>query len=110
VSVQGKASLVKSEQGQDLRTFISRAETALWFSKHFSLDVESMLVKESDTGKKHTVIFEAGTKETQDPTANSEPGEKNNRYNSLTEQQKTQIEEILFVLDKFCVGDAFYHA
>ncbi|CAB4000116.1 Hypothetical predicted protein [Paramuricea clavata] len=60
-------------KGRTLKTFISRAESALWFSKHFGLDVDSMLVKESDTGKKHTVL-EAGTKETQDPTANSEPG------------------------------------
>ena len=106
---RGKHLYSSQNKGRTLKTYISRAESALWFSKHFGLDVESMLVKESDTGKKHTVILEAGTKDTQDPTANSEPGEKNNRYNSLTEQEKTQIEEILFVLDKFCVNDSFYH-
>lgn len=106
---KGKHLSSSQNKSRTLKTFMSRAETALWFSKNFGLDIESMLIKESDTGKKHTVTFEAVTKETQDSTANSEPSEKSNRYNNLTEEHKKQIEEILFVLDKFCVGDAFYH-
>ena len=31
------------------------------------------------------------------------------KYNNLDEDTKTKIEQILFLLDKFCVGDAFYH-
>ena len=31
------------------------------------------------------------------------------RYINLPEQEKGKIEQILFLLDKFCVGDAFYH-
>ena len=30
------------------------------------------------------------------------------KYGSLPEQEKEKIEQILFLLDKFCVGDAFY--
>ena len=87
----GKHLSLSQNKGRTLKTYISRAESALWFSKHFGFVLESMLV------------------ETLDSTANSEPGEMKNRYNSLTEQEKTQIEEILFVLDKFCVSDSFYH-
>ena len=85
------SSKVNQNNGEVIKfqNLILRAETALKFSKHFRLDVESMLVKESNTGKKHTVIFETGTRETQDSTVNSEPGEKNNRYNSLSLSDRT---------------------
>jgi len=31
------------------------------------------------------------------------------KYNSLSEEEKKQVEEIIFLLDKFCVGDCFFH-
>ena len=68
---KGKHLSSSQNKSRTLKTFMSRAETALWFSKNFGLDIESILIKESDTGKKHTVTFEAVTKETQDSTANS---------------------------------------
>ena len=35
--------------------------------------------------------------------------EGDDRYSSLSEDQKRKAEQILFLLDKFCVGDSFYH-
>ena len=28
---------------------------------------------------------------------------------SLSEEEKEKVDKILFLLDKFCVGDSFYH-
>ena len=81
-----------------LNTFMSRAETALWFSKSFGLELESLKVKEIKTGTSHTVMAQG-----QDPV------EKGNGFDALTEEEKSRVEKVLFLLDKFCVGDYFYH-
>ena len=39
----------------------------------------------------------------------SKCAEGEDRYNSLSEDEKKKVEQILFLLDKFCVGDSFYH-
>ena len=31
------------------------------------------------------------------------------KYSTLSAQEKENVEKILFLLDKFCVGDSFYH-
>lgn len=65
----------------DFKHFLTRADIALWFSKSFGLNIECILVRESD----------------------------NKVSESPSEEEKIQIEEILYLLDKFCVGDSFYH-
>ena len=32
------------------------------------------------------------------------------KYNLLPEKEKTKLKEVLYILDRFCVGDAAYHA
>ena len=32
------------------------------------------------------------------------------KYNFLPEKEKTRLKEVLYILDRFCVGDAAYHA
>ena len=32
------------------------------------------------------------------------------KYEALPENQRTKVKEILHIMDKFCVGDAAYHA
>ena len=39
-----------------LKAFLTRAETALWFSQAFGLHVESLRVKEADTGKTYEML------------------------------------------------------
>ena len=48
---------------------------------------------------------ESGPSELIEP---QEPGQ-NTHYSKRSEEDKIQIEEILYLLDKFCVGDSFYH-
>ena len=81
-----------------LTTFLSRAKTALWFSKSFGLELESIIVKENKTGIVHNLDAD-----TTDPTLGS------NGFNALSESDKEKVEKVLFLLDKFCVGDVFYH-
>ena len=67
----------------------------LWFSKSFGLELESIVVKKNKTGVVHD--------DTTDPTLGS------NGFNALSEDDKEKVEKVLFLLDKFCVGDVFCH-
>lgn len=104
VEYKGKPLASSKNKGRTLKNFLTRAETALWFSKFFGLDIESILVKESDTGVKHTIAMKQSL-----PCDLSEEQETNLKYDSLSVEEKKQVEEILFLLDKFCVGDSFFH-
>jgi FtsZ-binding cell division protein ZapB len=52
---KGKDISETKNKQQTLKTFMSRAETALWFAKAFGLELESMKVKEVKTGKSHVI-------------------------------------------------------
>ncbi|PFX14072.1 hypothetical protein AWC38_SpisGene21809 [Stylophora pistillata] len=47
---KGKPVSSSQNKARTLKHFLIRPETALWFSKYFGLDIESILVKESDSG------------------------------------------------------------
>lgn len=85
---------------------MSRPEVALWFSKSFGLNIENILITASDTGVQHTLDMRS-----QLPSDLTEPQEQGNntKYRNLSEEEQKQIKEILYLLDKFCVGDSFYH-
>ena len=96
---KGKQVSEAKQKARTLKCFLSRAETALWFSKSFGLELDSLNVKELDTGVIHNLQV------SQESRQNAE----GSKYSNLPEQDKEKIEQILFLLDKFCVGDAFYH-
>jgi len=81
-------------KSRSLKTFQSRAQTALWFSKSFGLGIQGIQVKEQKTGNTHYLELEKSAHQ---------------EIDSLTDEDKTKIEQVLFLLDKFCVGDSFYH-
>ncbi|XP_022794722.1 uncharacterized protein LOC111333422 [Stylophora pistillata] len=103
---KGKPVSSSQNKARKLKNFLTRAETALWFSKYFELDIKRILVKESDSGVKHTLSIKKIL-----PCDLAGPNEQATtlKYNSLSEEEKKQVEEILFLLDKFCVGDSFVH-
>ena len=69
------------------------AEKALWFSKTFGLEIQDVsFVDEKGTQN----AFSYKPKEKQ---ANKE----------LSEEDTHKVKKILFILDKFCIGDAAYH-
>ena len=105
VEYKGKPVSSSLNKGRTLKNFLTRAETALWFSHFFGLNIESILVKESDTGVKHTLTM----RQSLPCDLAAQEQETTLKYNSLSEEEKKQVEEILFLLDKFCVGDCFFH-
>ena len=76
---------------RELETYV---EKALWFAESFGLKFTSVKFKD-DAQKIHTLTF------------NKETERKDFQY--LSEAEKQKVKEILFITDKFCVGEAAYH-
>ena len=96
---KGKVVAEVKNKTRTLKSFLSRVEMALWFSESFGLQLDSLNVKEVGTGLVHNLEVSHET----------EGNSQGSKYNNLPEEEKEKIEQILFLLDKFCVGDAFYH-
>lgn len=60
--------------------------------KHFGLDIQVSFVDE--TGTQRTYSFQAKEKKA---------------YKELSDEEKQKVKSILYLLDKFCIGDAAYH-
>lgn len=93
-------SEVKNKQ-RTLNAFMSRAKVALWFSKAFGLELESLTLKEVKTGNVHHM---SAMEETATQKIQGTP-----KIDCISLEEKKKIEQILFLLDKFSVGDSFYH-
>ena len=95
---QGKDVAHVAKKSRTLNTFMSRAKLALWFMKSFGLELTELKAREQQTGIVHCLSV--------DNTCIPADGTKG--FDSLSSHdQKT--EQVLFLLDKFCVGDSFYH-
>lgn len=99
-SYNGKKISETKNRQRTLKAFLTRAETALWFSQAFGLHVESLRVKEADTGKTYEVNVE---------TKAQKSGECSNPVTNINDSDMEKVEQILYLLDKFCVSDEFYH-
>jgi hypothetical protein len=68
--------------------------------------VKSLKVQERKTGIMHEISsqHQFSTEET-----SSSGDEKHVRFSSLPNDKKEKIDQILFLLDRFCVGDKFLH-
>ena len=65
-----------------------RADLALWFLESHGLKLTCLKARESNSGKVHTFEY---AKE------------------KITQADKENLEQLLFLLDKFCVSDDLYH-
>ena len=88
---KGKDISEVQKKSRTLASFMSRAQVALWFAKSFGLKVETMTVSEIKTGIIHNLS-------TNKRSAHD--------FHELPQEEKS--EKVLFLLDKFCVGDCFY--
>ncbi|CAB4011338.1 Hypothetical predicted protein, partial [Paramuricea clavata] len=87
----------------------AQAEIALWFAWSFGLEVKSMKVSgEMKTGLQHTLHINndsddmvTGISHDFDALSDNDQG----RDGII----KSKLEMVLFLLDKFCIGDNFYH-
>ena len=84
----------KRQQERKLRTLATKVEQALWFCESFGLRLDRVkLVDES--GKDHFL---------------SPGSEKRSRsYKDLPDEEQQDIQQVLFIMDKFCIGEAAYH-
>jgi hypothetical protein len=65
------------------------------------LEIESIKVSETGTGIKHNIKVE----ECKDTNVSHNC----HGFDALSDDEKSKVEKILFLLDIFCVGDYFYH-
>ena len=93
---QGKTFLEvgKHQQERKLQTLTTRVEQALWFSESFGLHLDSVKLVD-DSGKDHCLSIR------------SEKASKS--YNELPNEEQQDIRQVLFIMDKFCIGEAAYH-
>lgn len=113
-----------------IQTLGTRAQKALWFSKQFGLDLAALQFKD-DKGQAYHWKVPENKPISQDtlscpglpsqppppgavtPNGSSTPQEtprsRTKQYDSLPDEVKCQVEEILFLMDKFAVGDVFIH-
>ena len=81
------------QQRRKLSELKTHTEKALWFSKTFGLDIQNVSFVD-EKGTQHAFSYK--------------PKEKR-AYKELSEEDKQKVKNILFILDKFCIGDAAYH-
>ena len=84
----------KRQQERKLQTLATRVEQALWFSESFGLRLDGVKLVD-DSGKDHFLSI------------GSEEGLKS--YKELPDEDQQDIQQVLFVMDKFCIGEAAYH-
>ena len=71
-----------------------KVQCALWFCKSFGLEITQLKLQD-EKGGAHTLDWE--------PTPTDAD------YENLHKEDKKKLEQVLFLLDKFCVGDEVYH-
>ena len=69
------------KKSRTLNTFLSRAKTALWFSRSFGLELKHLTVNEAKTGASRTMMMTG-----QGQTANA-----------LSEEEKAKVEKAFFI-------------
>ena len=69
---KGKTLSASQNKSRTLKNFLSRAEIGLWFSKSFGLNVETILVKECDTGLKHNLNMKSNCSPSFSPSQDQE--------------------------------------
>ena len=109
ISYKGKDISGTKKKSRTLKSFSSRAQTALWFAKSYGLELKSIIVAETKTGATHTVTPQAQGQVGAASSADEQTRLQQTGFDTLSEDEKGNVEKILFLLDKFCVGDCFYH-
>lgn len=80
--------LSERQRARRIKELKGRADVALWFLESHGLTLTGLKVKETDSGR--TCTFECAEE-------------------NITQQDDENLEQLLFLLDKFCVSDELYH-
>ena len=90
----GKLSEVcERQQRRKVTELKSSVEKALWFAKTFGLDLQSAIFKD-EHGANHNLTYSEKVRKC---------------YKDLAEADQQKVRNVLFILDKFCIGDQAYH-
>ena len=84
----------KRQQHRKLKELKTSVERNLWFAESFGLTLEST-----------TFTDKNATNYTFSHTTPSH----GKMYKDLSEREKSRVEEILYIVDQFCIGEAAYH-
>jgi len=91
-----KISDVKErQQRRKLQELKTKVDRALWFAKSFGLQLSTVEFKD-DAGKPYTLEYQL----TAEKRAKS--------YQDLSDDEKNKIRQILYITDKFCIGESVY--
>lgn len=109
---KGKSLSEPKNKNRTIKCFLTRAQRALWFSKWFGIEVESVVINDGSGDVRRLNLKTAdgdgnAVDNAGDVGSDGEGGEKG--YERLSKEEKEKVEKVLFLLDKFCVGDMFYH-
>lgn len=86
--------LGKKQQARKLSHLKSKAQCALWFCQSFGLELFHLRMQDEE-GVLHNINYQA-------PSSSG-------GYANLTEGEKQRVEQVLYLLDKFCVGNEVYY-
>ena len=109
--------LERHQKHRKLKQLQTRAEKALFFVEQFGLKLEGITLHD-EKGKHYDMEFPfSSTSTTIMPPlerAEAEHGDSSiprpkSKYANLPEEEKKKVEEVLFLLDRFCINDEFYH-
>ena len=90
----GKVSEVgERQQRRKIKELKTKVERALWFAETLGLELDTVSFTD-DKGGKHAISYSDKEKRT---------------FKDLNEEDQNKVKNVLFVLDKFCIGDAAYH-
>ena len=91
--------LSKCQQQRRLKQLKNKCKIVSWFANALDLDITTLKVKPSDSDQEHVLI---------DSQASTSKGDSQTSRTQDEEATKL-LESILYILNKFSVGDAFYH-
>ena len=81
------------QQRRKMKELKTNVERALWFTESFGLTLNSVTFSGDDDSNPTLCFEENGTK----------------GFHDLSEEDQDKVKSVLFLLDKFCIGDAAYH-
>lgn len=84
---QGKNITETKKKSRTLKKFLSRAKTALWFARSFGLELESVTVKEVNSGISHDLKMENNVTGTSNTDSSG--------FDALSENDKDKVEKVL---------------
>jgi hypothetical protein len=87
--------LKERQQRRKIQELKTKVQTALWFTETFGLKLSSVTFQDDD-GKCHPLEYKYQAQEKRS-------------FKDLPEDDQEKIQQILFITDKFCIGEAAYH-